>query len=414
MEHKTVVRNESCQVSSFNIRERHNERKNEQYFNGDVFLERSNMNVHFKQHFKADGTPETYHETFNRMLDEKTIVKRGTKPDAKLFCEMIFDINTTYFEERGGYEFAKEFYQEAYNLAVKEAGSEEYIISAVMHADERNKALSEKYGRDIFHYHLHVVYVPIVQKEIYFRKNNKNPNLAGKLREVIPQISQNKKWPPRVKVERNGKFYTVNSYSLLQDRYHNHMKEMGFDGFERGERGSTTEHLEVLEYKIQQDTKRHDEITKQIEKKTTKLNKLDEDISIKERIKTDQKRIDNMGRPSLVSNDFVFTPAEAKELKTLAKKQHNANKRVNEATRKQKAAEEERDKAVAELNKEKKKHVGISDHLKWFDKFMAAMKRAPKKLMAVIEEILRSPPEHAEPERTQPERTKKIQRSEER
>jgi len=33
---------------------------------------------------------------------------------------MVFDINTTYFEERGGYEFAKEFYQEAYNLAVKD------------------------------------------------------------------------------------------------------------------------------------------------------------------------------------------------------------------------------------------------------------------------------------------------------
>jgi hypothetical protein len=142
------------------------------------------MNVHFKRHFKEDGTPETYHETFNRMLEERTIVKRGTKQDAKLFCEMVFDINTTYFEERGGYDFATKFYQEAYNLAVKEAGSEDYIISAVMHADERNKALSEQYGRDIFHYHLHVVYVPIVQKEIYFRKNNKDPNLAGKLREV--------------------------------------------------------------------------------------------------------------------------------------------------------------------------------------------------------------------------------------
>ena len=414
MAHKTVVRNQSCQLSSFTIRERHNERKNEQYFNGDVFPERSNMNVHFMQRFRPNGTPETYHETFNRMLEEKTIVKHGTKADAKLFCEMVFDINTSYFEERGGYEFAKKYYEEAYNLAVKEAGSEDYIISAVMHADERNKALSEQYGRDIFHYHLHVVYVPIVQKKLYFRKNNKDPNLAGKLKEIIPQISQNRKWPPRVQVERNGKFYTVNSYSLLQDRYHNHMKEMGFDGFERGERGSTTEHLEVLDYKIQQDTKRLDTITKQVEQKTAKLNKLDEQITNREKIKTNLAEIDAMGRPSKVSNDIVFTQAEAKKLKTLAKKYPNANKRVNEATRKQKAAEEERDKAVAELAKEKKKHPTMSEHLTWFDKFITAFRRAPKRLKAVIDEIMRSPPEQVVPERTQPEKTKKRDRSEER
>jgi len=95
------VQHQSCQLSSFTIRERHNERKNEQYFNGDVLPERSNMNIHFKRHFKEDGTQETYQETFNRMLEEKTIVNRGTKPDAKLFCEMVLDINTTYFEERG-------------------------------------------------------------------------------------------------------------------------------------------------------------------------------------------------------------------------------------------------------------------------------------------------------------------------
>jgi hypothetical protein len=27
-----------------------------------------------------------------------------------------------------------------------------------MHADERNKALSDQLGRDIYHYHLHVIY----------------------------------------------------------------------------------------------------------------------------------------------------------------------------------------------------------------------------------------------------------------
>jgi hypothetical protein len=193
------------------------------------------------------------------MLDDGTIVKRGLKPDAKVFDELVFDVNTAYFENNGGYEYAKSFFEEAYKMAVNEIGGEQYVISAVMHADERNKALSEKLGRDVYHYHLHVVYVPVVEKEIYFKKNNKNPELAGKLKEVIPQISHSKKWPRRVPVDKNGKTVMLNSYSLLQDRFYDHMKAAGFEGFERGERGSTKEHLEVLDYKIQQDTIRAEE-----------------------------------------------------------------------------------------------------------------------------------------------------------
>ena len=105
--------------------------------------------------------------------------------------------------------------------------------------------LSEKLGRDIYHYHLHVVYVPVVEKKLYFKKNNKDPELAGKLKEVIPQITQSMKWPLRMTAERDGKMVTRNSYSFLQDRYHDHMKAVRYEDFERGERGSTTEHCRL-------------------------------------------------------------------------------------------------------------------------------------------------------------------------
>ena len=36
---------------------------------------------------------------------------------------------------------AKQFYEDAYKAAVKIAGGEQYILSAVMHADERNRAM---------------------------------------------------------------------------------------------------------------------------------------------------------------------------------------------------------------------------------------------------------------------------------
>ena len=123
-------------------------------------------------------------------------------------------------------------------------------MSAVMHADERNKVLSEQLGRKIFHFHLHVVY-PSGEKEDYFRKSNKNLDFVGKLKEVITQVSHIKKWP-RFKAEKGW----VNSYALLQDRYRGHVKNAGFIGFECGERDSTAEHLSVLEFKAKQEAGR--------------------------------------------------------------------------------------------------------------------------------------------------------------
>jgi len=161
---RTVVRNKACPRSNFSIRERHNERKNEIYSNPDIVQGKSHLNISFKS---CDGT---YTQVFDRLLEKGTISTRGLKPDADVFAEMVFDVNTAYFDEHGGYDYAKDFFAEAYKMAVQEVGGKQYILSAVMHADERNKSLSEELGRDVYHYHLHVVYIPVVEKEIKRKK----------------------------------------------------------------------------------------------------------------------------------------------------------------------------------------------------------------------------------------------------
>jgi len=110
------------------------------YQNPDIILDRSHLNVHFKS---CDGT---YEQEFNRLVESGAVSLRGLKTDgsAKIFDEFVFDVNTAYFESLGGYEYAKKFFAEAYKLAVLEAGGEEYVLSAVMHADERNRALSNE------------------------------------------------------------------------------------------------------------------------------------------------------------------------------------------------------------------------------------------------------------------------------
>ena len=148
--------------------QQHNEREKDSYVNPDIVPERSHLNVHFK---KPDGS---YLEQFERMEAASVISTRGLKEDAFRYGELVFDVNSAYFFNRGGYEFAKEFYEAAYQAAIKIVGGEQYILSAVMHADERNRAMSDALGQDVYHYHLHVVYVPVVEKQILWTKRCKD------------------------------------------------------------------------------------------------------------------------------------------------------------------------------------------------------------------------------------------------
>ena len=58
------------------------------------------------------------------MVADGIVSTRGLKPDAYVFDELVFDVNTDYFETHGGYEYAKQFYAEAYKLAKEIAGGE--------------------------------------------------------------------------------------------------------------------------------------------------------------------------------------------------------------------------------------------------------------------------------------------------
>lgn len=245
-----VARVQQYTKASIGKSERHIERKNQNYENMNVDLSQTPRNVHFQSCGDL-----TYNATLDKMIEDGTVSLRGLKPDAKLFDEMIFDVNTAYFEEHGGYEYACRFYEEVFRFAQKEYGPEN-ILSAVMHADELNSALTEKLGYPVYHYHLHVVALPVVEKEVRYSKRCKDPELVGKVKEVIHQISHSKKWASQKVTDEDGKSHIIKSYSLLQDRFFEHMRDAGFEDFERGERGSTAQHLSVTEFKVKKETER--------------------------------------------------------------------------------------------------------------------------------------------------------------
>jgi len=255
---RTFARNRDLKGSSVDNAQRHNERENESYTNPDIVPEESYRNVHFKQ------TTGDYAEMFDQMVQDGVISTRGLKPDATHFCELIFDVNSAYFYNHGGYEFAKQFYADAYQAAVKIVGGEQYILSAVMHADERNRAMSDALGQDVFHYHLHVVYIPVVEKQILWSKRCKDPALVGTVKETIMQVSRSKKWnsqPAKDEqgmplVSKSGKPVLKPSYSVLQDDFFKAMRAAGYDDVERGQQGSTEEHLTMTQFKVQQEQQR--------------------------------------------------------------------------------------------------------------------------------------------------------------
>ena len=280
--------------------ERHNERKNENYGNMNVDLERTPMNVHFK----ACGEL-TYNETLDKLVADGSVSLRGLKENAKIYDEMILDVNTDYFEQYGGYKFAREFYEEAYHFACKLYG-ERNILSAVMHADEINLSLTEKYGYPVYHYHLHIVALPVVEKQVLWSKRCKDKALVGTVKEIVQQVSHSKKWKSQRAVDEQGKPAFDNkgrpkyipSYSILQDEFCRHMQETGFTDFVRGERGSTADNLSCLEYQIHQDKARLKEIQEKVRAEESKL------VAIHPISRT-HSEIDEMGKKTLTGNVTV-------------------------------------------------------------------------------------------------------------
>lgn len=255
---RTVVRHVKLNQTQIRNAENHNERKKESYVNQDVVPERSPMNIHFKQ------PTASYQEMFSRLVEDGTISTRGLKADADTFGELIFDVNSAYFHNHGGYEFARRFFEEAYRAAVEIVGGEQYILSAVMHADERNRAMSEALGQDISLPSARGVCAgggkadsldEALQGSDPGRYGEGHRHAGQHEQEVGVQAGCPSGYR-RASAYLCSKPVLKKSYSFLQDQFYRHMREAGYTDLERGERGSTEEHLTVTQFKVAQEETR--------------------------------------------------------------------------------------------------------------------------------------------------------------
>lgn len=391
---RTVARNRDLKThTTLQNAQAHNERQKEVYSNPDIVDSRTSMNVHYK---KPTGS---YEEMFSDLESKKIISTWGLKPDSTKFCELVFDVNSAYFFNHGGYEFAKRFYTDVYKAAAQIVGGEQYILSAVMHADERNRAMSEALGRDVFHYHLHVIYVPVVEKQILWSKRCKDKALVGTVKETVMQVSRTKKWASKPALDadgnplltKKGKPVLKPSYSVLQDDFYNAMIAAGYTDLQRGERGSTEEHLTVTQFKVEQEQHRLEAITEKLQSaeadleladaavddQRKKLDALKQETKAAKTVALTVQDIREMGK-STVTGKIAFSPEDANALKQYAingivAKAENA--KLNEQL-----ASAKKDASIWRARYEKLKET--------VKPFLDALALAPERVRKFIESVL--------------------------
>ena len=316
---RTSVRNLAVSDKAVGNTQQHNEREKDSYRNPDIIPQRAAWNFHFKK------PAASYTDLFAQMEANGTISTRGLKPDATHYCELIFDVNSAYFDNYGGYEFAKQFYEDAYKAAVQIVGGEQYILSAVMHADEINHAMTEALGREVYHYHLHVVYVPVVEKQILWSKRCKDKALVGTVKETVMQVSRSKKWASKPLLDdagkpimqKNGKPVLKKSYSVLQDDFFNYMRNAGYTDVERGERGSTEEHLTVTQFKVRREQERLDTLTAQADQQKQSLAAIQKKSTLTKNALIHAQDVATLGKKTLLGN-YSLTEEEFSQLKSQA------------------------------------------------------------------------------------------------
>ena len=233
----------------------HNQRERESRTNSDIDKERSHENYDL-----VNDEPIDYNERVKEIIESQKVGTRKTRKDAVLVNELLVT-SDRYFFERLEPDEQKRFFEESYKLFADRYGKQN-IAYATVHVDEKTP-----------HMHLGVV-----------------PMRDGKLQGKNVFNRQELLW--------------------LQDKFPEHMQKLGFD-LERGEKGSTREHLETREFKKQTLEKEIDFLEKNLQEKKNELLALNEKVpdEIKVQAKREFKQIE------VKSEEKNFLGIPKKELK---------------------------------------------------------------------------------------------------
>ncbi|KXY68787.1 mobilization protein [Bacillus cereus] len=281
-----------CRMQKFKMRDVkgiqiHNQREKESHTNLDIEKEQSHLNYDLHNDQYID-----YLRTVKEKIEQNVETNRAIRKDAVVMCEFVVTSDRSFFEclSEENPDSQKEFFEEAYSF-LKERYGEQNIVHAVVHLDEKTP-------------HMHVGMVPVTEEK----------KLSAK------QIFNRKE------------------LVSLQDDFHAHMVEKGFD-LERGV-SSDKKHIETARFKaltakeevqVLQDTLIEKELEKQQIEKS--MQQMQNRLNVLKRAVKVGKQIEEMPvkeKGGLIRSKTVEIGLEDfQRIKTLAKASE-AFKRENE------------------------------------------------------------------------------------
>lgn len=174
-----------------------------------------------------------------------------------------------------------------------------------------------------------------------------------------------------------GKPILRKSYSILQDDFFNAMRAAGYTDVERGERGSTEEHLTVTQFKVAQEAARLEVLEEQLEVKAVTLHRLEDKTKAQKAVLKSHAEIDQMGRRTLTGK-VELTQQEVAQLKQLAKNGVTAKAEISEL--KQKLSDAKKDARIW-----KQRYEEILEKTR---DFLSALAKAPELVRNFLRQIL--------------------------
>ena len=227
------------------------------------------------------------------------------------------------------------------------------------------------------------------------------------------QVSRSKKWESKVALDEQGnplltskgKKVLRTSYSVLQDDFFNYMKAAGYTDVERGERGSTEEHLTVTQFKVAQEQQRLEAVTAQItqseqaldtaqaavEKKQKELQFLQKQTKEQRTAALTVQEIRSMGKKTITGN-ITLTPSECSTLKDYAV--NGILAKAENSRLEEKLQQVQKSAAVW-----KQRYESLKEQAR---PYLEAVKLAPEKVRAFLDAILtrtRQTKQHNQPVR---------------
>lgn len=162
------------------------------------------------------------------------------------------------------------------------------------------------------------------------------------------------------------------------------MKQAGLKDFERGERSSTAKHLSVLEYKIQQDKQRLEQIENSMAEQTKELADISNDLAINQRVHKTYNELDCMGKKKMFGK-VELPEQDYKEVMMLAKEAISPRGRID-------SLERQLQKATTRLWEEDK----LTKLVMSTRDFMDAMRLAPQRVKELFADIFQKDKEERE------------------